>query len=256
MIVHTKAFGRYRKLSQAHLDFVVLVCHLAPAFRAGLLDNQLAAALYQPDYFKANTKEQLLGFASNYKSELSRSTLIAIFSYFESYVREVLKEIIEFHGGRAKIKTLAMSRARSSLDRSPRDVEKYKRKIQDYGRKKKDRPKFEKYSRLLDKEGFRFPTELLAYYGVIQLITKTDARRGMRAWEIPDILEDAFLYRISSVDRQQLDRLRDLRNKIAHGTAPSVTLEASARAASELHTLAAKVDKHIADHFFVLQRFL
>ncbi|HYW16677.1 MAG TPA: hypothetical protein VE891_11080, partial [Allosphingosinicella sp.] len=111
----------------------------------------------------------------------------------------------------------------------------------------------QKHGRVLDKVGFRFPTDLLAHYGAASFILKADEKRGFKAYEIPDILESAFLYPLSSSDRSNLEDIRHIRNKIAHGGGPTLTLKRALRYASELHTLAAALDSHVAKHFLVLQ---
>ncbi len=78
----------------------------------------------------------------------------------------------------------------------------------------------------------------------------------MRAWEIPDILSDCLLFPISTDQQKLFETCRSLRNRIAHGKAPIISLQSSLRHASELHALAAKVDSHLVEHFLVLQKYI
>jgi len=254
MISHTHAFDRYRKLSQAHLDFVVLVCYAVPALRADLSTSAVGVS-HRPDHFRsANSKEALKRCAAIYQGELGRSTLIAIFSYFESYVGEAMRELSDFHGGDETFETLAQERSETVKVRVTKDMAMRKRKLQEYAKKGKDL-KYRDQSHLLDAAGFRFPTELFARYGALKFLEKTKEKRGMRAWEIPDLLEQCFLFPLSEADRKEFEHARRLRNSIGHGKAPSAPLKASLQIASKLHNLAARIDRYLLEHFFVLQRF-
>jgi hypothetical protein len=93
--------------------------------------------------------------------------------------------------------------------------------------------------------------------GNIQTAANVRCRKtGMRAWEIPDILENGLLYPLSTAERKLFDDCRKFRDDIAHGKAPTVTLQQSLKFASDLHALGAKVDQHLVEHFFVLQSFI
>ena len=254
MITHTAAFKTYRDLSQAHLNFVVLACHSVPFLKTQL--QVPAAILPTPDHFKGhgNTVQAILGFIDNYQEELARSTLITVFSYFEAYLKSVLQEVIEFHGGQVQFQKKAKDRAERFFASATTMIEKNKRKLQDAPDPNK-RPKYEKYSQLLDEAGFRFPTDLLSHFGVKQLVLKADEKRGFKAYEIPSVIEDALLYPLTVQNKEMLERIRLERNKIAHGEAAGQTLAQSLSDASFLHTLAAKVDDHIARHFLLIQQF-
>ena len=53
----------------------------------------------KPDHLqgRASTAKRLTALAIGYENELARTVLITIFSYFESYIKALLTEIIEFH---------------------------------------------------------------------------------------------------------------------------------------------------------------
>jgi len=247
------AFKTYRNLSQAHLDFVVLSCHSIPSLKAQL---QLpGAVLPKPDHFKGNgnTIQAIQKSIGNYQVELARSTIIMAFSYFEAYLKSALAEVIEFHGGQTLFQTKAKDRSERFFAAIPPPIEKSKRKLQDAPNPNK-RAKFEKYGQLLDKAGFRFPTDLLSHFGVMHLALKADEKRGFKAYEIPSILRDALLYPLTTQEETKLERIRIDRNRVAHGASASITLAHSLRDSSFLHTLAAAVDGHIADHFLLNQQ--
>ncbi|HQS19424.1 HEPN domain-containing protein [Reyranella sp.] len=254
MIPRSNAFATYRELSQAHINFVVLVCHAVPALRADLATPPTSLS-NAPDYFKPTSKTVLNGYVAHYRGDLGRTTLVAIFSYFESYVKEVLSEIISFHGGAKELKALALARSTKFLTKPPADILSSKRKLQEPA-KKELKFKYQKHSKTLDNKGFKFPSELLAHFGVVHMLSKADEKRGMRAWDVPDILADCLLFPLSATDRAHFERVRSVRNKIAHGKKTTVTLEESLRTASELHALASKIDNHLVEHFFVLQTYV
>ena len=253
MIAHTEAFVAYRTLSQEHLNFVVLVCHAVPALRADLsLPSTTLSS--PPDHFKAsrNPKTEVANHVSAYQEEIARSTLITIFSYFEAYIKDALKEIVDFHGGKKDFTKLSLKRTTKFISALDADMRRYKRKLQDKPARSKVE-KYRKYGTLLEGKGFKFPTELFAHFGVCQLLPKLDEKKGMRAWEIPTILEDCLLFPITPTERDDFEAIRSLRNKIGHGRPQTVALKKSLHYASLLHTLAAKVDRHITEHFLVIQ---
>jgi RiboL-PSP-HEPN len=253
VIPNTKALKAYKSLSQGHLNFVVLVCHAVPSLSADIaLPN--ANWSQPPDHFNSagNPKSRLAGYVASYQDELARSTLITVFSYFESYIKEALNEIVKFHGGEDAIKKLAKKRVVDSMQDTSSDIQDDKRKLQDNPTRTK-LAKYQKYARLLDGKKFKFPTELFAHYGVSQLLPKLKDKDGMRAWEIPSILEQCLLLPLTPTEHTHLTEIRSLRNKVAHGGAPIIDLKKSLHYASILHTLAARVDKHITEHFLVIQ---
>jgi hypothetical protein len=131
MMGHTKAFATYRDLSQAHINFVVLACYAVPALRPEF-SNLSTPLLHQPDHFKFNpeSKRELAKYANSYQEVLARTTVMATFSYFESYVREAMSDVIQFHGGVEAFQKLAHDRAAKFIKRLQPDLEKSKRKLQ------------------------------------------------------------------------------------------------------------------------------
>jgi hypothetical protein len=93
----------------------------------------------------------------------------------------------------------------------------------------------------------------MANFGAKHLIEKLDEKRGMRAWEIPSILNECVLFELDKTERKIFDDVRGLRNKIGHGKPPTILLKDSLRYASEMHAIAAKIDRHMLEHFFIFQ---
>lgn len=253
MFSHTEAFATYRQNSQANLDFAVLVCHAAPLAVAAMDSGMLPP---KPDHLqkKATSSALLKARAATYEHELARTVLMSVFSYFEAYVRAVLLEIIKFHGGNGSFVALSERRARKFLQTPTASAAANRRKLQD-----REDPacadKYRKYSRLLQAEGFRFPTELLSPYGARHLVEKASEKNGLRAWEIPDVLEHGLLFPVASSDRARFDAIRKQRNAVAHGGAPKLSLRDSMKTASDLHAFASRVDRHVVEHFLVIEKF-
>lgn len=259
----TKAFLGYKKLTQAHMDFILLVCYAVPSLKEDLKKPGPSISVL-PDHFKPKTststnqstsKERLSEHATIYQEELARSAHITIFSYFENYFKSILQEIVDFHGGIEEMKTVAFRRSSRFVSSISPQMRVMKRKLQEpldkgkYGQ-------YEKYTRLLEKEGFHFPTELFAYFGIAQLIPKLyDKGKDLRAFEIPSILRDCLLFPISDTQSTRFEAARVLRNNIGHGKTADATLEDSLGTAKFFHAFAAKIDMHAREHFFIVQRF-
>ncbi|HYW16553.1 MAG TPA: hypothetical protein VE891_10440, partial [Allosphingosinicella sp.] len=143
MISHTDAFKRYKDLSQAHLNFAVLVTHSVPALSAAL--TATGALPVPPDHFKAGGTPvpNLIAYAVDYQEELARSALITVFSYFEAYVRDALREVIDFHGGEAGLRRKARDRAERFFQSASSTMEDSRRKLQT----RRDPKKLAKYQK-------------------------------------------------------------------------------------------------------------
>jgi len=49
--------------------------------------------------------------------------------------------------------------------------------------------------------------------------------------------------------------LREVRNEVAHGRPPSLTVHSVVKKTDALRKWAAKIDRHIAEHFLVLAKY-
>jgi hypothetical protein len=224
-----------------------------PALRADLA-LQSATLSNSPDYFdaKRNPKSEVATYVAVYQDELARSSLLAVFSYFEGYARSVLREIVEFHGGGDQFQKLGHNRVSRFIGSSNPGITLHKRKLQDRRAPKKVF-KYEKYGQLLEAKGFKFPTDLMAHFGIVQLLSKIKDDKTIRAWEIPSLFKDCLLFPITKKESECYEEARLIRNDVAHGKAPIINLQASLRYASEFHSLAARIDHHIAENFLVIQ---
>lgn len=193
--------------------------------------------------------------SQSYENELAGLSVVSLFSFFEEHTKAILREIVDFHGGESAFKALSKNRASRFIGVSDPTIVFNKRKLQEYPITGKTQ-KYKKHANVLAQSGFRFPTELLAHYGAGLLLDKADEKRGMRAWEIPVVLKDALLFPMTPKQEGRLNQIRKMRNKIAHGGTAGLNIRYAAATSTDLHSLAAGVDKHVIDNFMILERFL
>lgn len=162
---------------------------------------------------------------------------------------------LDLQGGSTAFVAMARKRATRHWKSSQPDVIEAKRKLQTQEKKGKA-DKYRKYGRILADKGFVFPPELLSAYGARQLTLKleTGARTSMRAHEIPDILSDALMLDVTKADRDTYKELRGLRNTIAHGGAPSLTVHQAVKKTTFVRQWATRIDHHIGEHFMLLAK--
>ncbi len=247
---------------EEHLDFVVLVAHAVPvlsrAINAAAAGTQ-AIPLSPADHFTQHqlSSSQLLHRSKIYQAELARTLIITDFSYFEAFIKGLIREFVDFHGGPSGFLALANRRSRKFLSPLPPDLLKAKRKLQEPDTKPKG-GKYKKHSATLARAGFRFPTELLAAYGVERLLDKisTDRRLELKAGEIPDLLVQAFHVDAFTKHKSDFDAARRLRNDIAHGARRNITLKEAIEVGRRLRQWAVEVDQHFVEHYFVLEKYV
>lgn len=252
MIPNTDAYAVLRDKSQQFLDFVVLSCTAVPFLQSHL--NTSGVTGLKPDHFKGlPDKIQLTAYADAYQETLCRMIVITLFSYFEAYVKGVMSEIIEFHGGEVKFQSTADRRAKSFIAASSPKIVDSKRKLQEPAKGAKV-GSYQKHSAILVGAGFRFPSELLAPYGVKNLIQKAKPK-GAKAYEIQVLVKDALCFPLSDKDSKRIDEIRDIRNQIAHGKKVPLVLKDALAVGKDLRALAAKIDNHVVEHFLVLEAY-
>lgn len=255
MYAHTESFITLREQSQSVLDFAVLIANSVPLLKMTLkkIDQNVAGMqLANPDYFKGQQNPgQLKQFAQQYKNNLGKYVLLSNFSYFEAYVSDAIDEIFKFHGGVEAM--IAASQLRCSKHVNPTDVDivNNRKKLQDsYDRHKK--PKYMKYTNLLKKKNFKFPSELLSAYGVRKL--KEDLK-NLRSVGIPDILMTGLHFDMKEAEVQEFHKIRDIRNAIAHGKRKTLDIPRAMECNRFLRDLAVRIDNHIVSNYFVIEEF-
>jgi hypothetical protein len=260
MVPNTKSYLAFKAESERLINLAVLFSHAVPVLSQVLGSPEASAlvSLKPADNFPHDntTGPVLLTWTLGYGEDLARIVLLSVFSYFEAYVRGALQEVYDFQGGPQAFIDLAEKRVTRHWNSSPSKVAEAKRKMQSPDDKAKVE-KLRKYTRVLVDAGFAFPPDLLAVYGARQLAKKLDrrGRNALRAWEIPDLLSNALLLKISEAERLKYDDLRDLRNDIAHGSVPPLSVHDAIKKTTNLRTWAARIDAHIGKHFLVLAKY-
>ncbi len=188
-----------------------------------------------------------------YKESLARHVFFSSFSFFEAYVGNVLKEIIEFHGKEDLLR-------RTSLNAHTKTCEslaaKSKRKLQEY-QKPQNNEKYASHGKKLHNENYRFPSTLLSTFGLKYLCSLIEEEK-IRAVEIPNMLQEVLHLELDkTTEIDEFHKYRDVRNKIAHGTASpkDFSLPNAVRANDFLRNLALKVDRHVVEYFLVIETF-
>jgi hypothetical protein len=261
MIGHTDSYETFKRSMQQQLDFVVLVCYAVPVLKRAIAatgETTQSIPLDPPDHFAARNlfTPQLVQFSKEYEHELARALVLTSFSYFEAYIKAVVREMLAFHGGPDAFLKLAVKRSRRSLTPLPHPLNKAKRKLQEPHNAGKT-AKYQVYSTQLAASGFRFPTELVTAYGVERLIEKVgkDKRLEMKAHEIPSLLVNAFQMDSFAKHAKEFDETRDLRNALAHGQRHNIALNRAIEAGRNLRKWATSIDAHFVEHFLVVERY-
>lgn len=266
MLACTESFKKLKVEQQRILDFSVLICHSVPNIKKTIRGNKESIPYFSvpnPDYFNKSNNERLISLSRDYKTNLAKYILISSFSFFESYFRSVINELMNFHGG--KVKYLKSSRERFSKSFENRDVEtlKHIRKLQE-PIKKKNNEKYKKYIDTLDKSSsYNRPSEILGSFGV-KILAELVRGENFRSKMIPDILEFCFLLELSDKTnkhpelinlnlRETFDYLRNIRNSIGHGNVSDVTFSKTMDLTRYLRFLSLKFDKHLVKNFFILE---
>jgi hypothetical protein len=255
----TNAYARYKSQTDALLDFAVLISYSMPALRNAIqaAGSGPSASLPKPDFFHQSNRSSptdLLNTEGHYEQNLASYVLLAHFSFFESLVDNLIKEMVEIHGGEAKFAARIQNRTRRFLANQSAQTLKAKRKLQD-----KENPRwrdsYRKHSRDLDEKGFRFPGELLAAYGVRTLLSNL-RKKNLKAVHIPEVLVHAFQVDLSEREIEKYHEIRDIRNDIAHGNPVVLTIKQVVAWNAALRDIALKASSHISEHFFVIEKYV
>jgi hypothetical protein len=260
MIPNTQSYLSFKTQSERLINLIVLFSHAVPVLTQVIGSPEASAlvSLKPADNFPHDntTGPVLLSWTPGYGQNLAHIMVLSVFSYFEAYVRGALQDVYDFQGGPPAFVDLAEKRVTRLWNTAPNNVAEAKRKMQTPDNKGKV-SKFRKYTKALVDAGFAFPPDLLAVYGARQLAKKLDrkGRDALRAWEIPDLLSNALLLKVNDSDRSMYDDLRNLRNDIAHGSVPTLSVHSAIKKTTELRAWAARIDKHIGNHFLVLAKY-
>ncbi len=254
---NTSSYLAFKSEAERLTNLVVLISHAVPVLKR-VITSPAASALVPikpADNFPHDKSSAplLTTWAVDYGQDLAHVVVLSVFSQFEAYVRGALVEIYDRQGGANAFLSLATKQAERYWNTAPSIVSEAKNKLLDsHDQRKAD--KYRKYSRTLVEAGFSFPPDLLSVYGAKQLLRKVKPN-AFRAGEIPDLLSDALLLKVTSTERSMYSDIKELRNLVAHGNRPKLTVHEAIKKTTALRKWASKIDQHIADHFLVLARY-
>ena len=256
MIPHTKAFAVLKREAQQVFDFAIVVTYAVPALKYALkgLASDCTIA-FKPDHFDSRpiAIDKVGENAKEYKALLSRYMFLSSFSFFEAYFRDVLTEIIDFHRRNVILERVSIKHNATLTDV---DSKKQKRKLQEYATSS-NRDRYLAYGKRLHEKGFRFPSTLLSAYGLRRLLELIPGE-SIRAADIPKLAQEVLQIQLDeSTEIDIFNGYRKTRNKIAHGRAStaSLHLRKAIEANNFLRNLALKIDRHVVEHFFVIEVF-
>lgn len=254
MISHTESLLILKTQIQEAFDFIVLNCYSVPNLKTVLKKTEKGEAGFfvsSPDHFKDTTEiDQLKEISKNYKKVLSRQLILSSFSYFESYIQNVISEVYNFHD-REEMLALAYSKTKGALDSLSTVEISQKRKLQEYKKKNKEL-KYKKYIKLLEEGNYKFPTDLFSYYGIKKFF---EDAKNMKSVDIPDLLRDGLHVDLTAKEIESFHNIRHQRNKVAHGDADvNLNLKKAIEYNKFLRELSIRVDKQIIEFYFVIEK--
>lgn len=247
MIKRTTSYTTLQKQVQSIFDFAVVVCHSVPALKLQmkLLDDGKITKLPDPDYFEANNPTtKLREQADGYKDKLATYLFLSSFAFFENYLGSALKEVLEL-----SVTVPEKSSLKSSLTNNTNTKPK---KILRSSFDQRHLQRYDKYSRELDATDYIHPDNLVSIISVENLIkTITD----LKANQIPDFLVNTIKMDISEADKNSFGTYRQLRNDIAHGDNPTVTMRKVKEANKFLRKFATQIDEFLMEHYVRIDNY-
>jgi len=255
MIHHTKAYGNFRKQTIDLLNFIVAVFYAIPSLKLRIKNIKNDTLVTpRPEYFThdKSSPEMVRRLTFKYKLRLGAYSLLSIFSFFEAYVKDVLEEIIDFHGGEKVFLELSLNKSQKYIVNIPNEIKNNKRKLIEYLRPQQ-KDKYEKHTKILKQLEYNFPTTLFAPYGINAFLEKV---KYIRAIEIPEILNKALHITLTEDQINQFDSIRKIRNDIAHGRKVTYSMKKVMEIHKYLRDLALLIDKHIIEHYLVIEKYV
>jgi len=261
----TKSFEKWKQQTQETFEFSVLICNAVPTLKRNikLYEKGVIADLTTPEHYgwtgqltveeKTRRKDQLKQYASGYKEKLSKYILISNFSFFEAYVQNVLKEMIDYHGGRANFIKSAQKRSEAQFDNLTNEMEDSRRKLRFKNLVGHHASRYAKASKDLIAFNYKFPTDLLSGYGATMLLQKID---NSVANDIPKLMRDGFYLNLDNALVLKFHNAREIRNKIAHGEEVSLSISQVTEYSKLFKALAIAIDQHLLSHYFISEKYI
>ncbi len=252
-ITKTKAQQGHAKAVQDAFNFSVLTCYAIETLRMHL-DNVEAgtATLVNPYYYsRQNTVSDLKKQVSEFETNLASSTLLSVFSFFEAYVKAIVDEFIEFQGGIDSMIVRAESRDEMFISNitDEMSIQRYKLRTR---KKHGHEERYRKFTKLLQEQGYRFPTESFSSYGIRRL---DDDLSRLKAYAIPDFLIAAFHVPLDPKDVKYYHKVREMRNQIAHGHSVKVSLKELSKINDLFRRWSLLINEHLLANYFIIEDY-
>jgi hypothetical protein len=264
---HSQSYFTLKSQIQESLDFIILSSYAVPSLNYNMKaieegQSQLDK-LPGPDHFKKNSEyenadhKRLREIKTNYSKTLGKLLLISSFTYFESYISNVIEEFFTLNGGREKFK----SSLKSKIDRQISCYEDTNNLVKKLKEPMKP-SKVEKYKTAiteLEQANYSFPSQLLCYFGLIELQGKFAKDKNIKAGDILKILKDAFHMEITAEEESKFKKIQEKRNRVVHGNRVvhedkiKIELSEALQYNDFLKNFAQKVDQHLLQTFFILE---
>lgn len=259
----TEAFTKWKNNTQEIFDFSVLVHYAVPALKQkiNLIEKGKANALCRPDYYKSHkenyySSENLLislkSRISGYKSHISDYLLLSLFSYFEAFIVDVIKEFLSFHGGIEEFQSFAIKKSKYSMEiiNCEKNIKRQSNKLKPTNAK--NQPDRKHATRELKKTNYKFPSDHFSSYGIFMLGKKIN---DLKARDIPEVLINVLLLELTEFEIKEFHDIRNIRNQIAHGHLVDLDIRKVTEKNKTLMNLAKKVDRHICENFKIYEKY-
>jgi hypothetical protein len=253
MIPTTQAYTHFKEYGISLLDHIVLLSFAIPHLEKHLktISGPVVGQVPNSKFVKNDsiTSEELLKRVLNAGDIIGKELLISNFSYFEAYVSDLIKEILEYHGKYPALSKRYKAFLAHQEANATAAVINSAKKLREYP-KKNLVPKYQKHNRILLKAAYPMPSHRLAALGWNFL---ADINKNFKAFRIKDILEEGLQISWTSADQSKFENLRSKRNKIAHGIVKRYPVATAIKDGTFLHDLAAKIDQHVVKHFLLIE---
>lgn len=260
------SYVKFKKQTQDTFDFSVLVCSAVPVlkrniilFEKGVINEITKADYYQPKGDISSEKQKNINTdlkrrAQGYKNKLCKYTLLSNFSFFESFIYEIISELISFHGGIDELINKSKCRTLKNINSDDSSVEKNRRRLRKiYDVKGHAIGVCKTATNNLKRGDYRFPSEMFSAFG-LRVISEKNS--NIKSFEIPDFLTNGFAFELNDDSVETFHNIRELRNKIAHGDTVNLDLTDITEKCKFLSSLAKDFDQHLSKHFFISEKFV
>jgi len=301
MINSTYSYNKLKQEQQGLFDFFILVTHSIPTLSGSIKYIQNIdpnRTLPKPDHFKKGEvhidrlseliNKEVDSNKSNtksYKTNLCKYVLLSSFSFFETYFKSVMEELIIFLGSNLSLEFIQPSNYKKILEKSVKNIleKQYRFNLSNITKPSKNiknerneilgpfqnhkKEQYKHYTNILKTSNYRFPSELLSFYGLNKLMQEL---QNLKSYSIPYIMKDVLYIDISQKINKNVnllnqdikttfDMIRELRNDIAHGNKinpEKLNFKIVLAYNYFLKKIALQIDKQLTKNFFIIEEYL